>query len=103
MSHEATLWAVQSYDVPLDECMVLVYLADCHCPDKGCLVTPQRLAKEAAIDADELRRILDRLEARGKIVRFADTDRWLLEFETAFASFKESEPVFAPFAGRALA
>lgn len=87
MSHEATLWAVSARDVPLDERMVLVYLADCHCPDIGCLVTPQHLAKHAGIDADELRRILERLEARGKIVRFADTDRWLLEFEPVFASF----------------
>lgn len=91
MSHEATYWAVRAIDVPLEERMVLVYLADCHCPDNGCLVTPKRLAKDAGIDADELREILEQLEARGKIVRFADTDRWLLEFE----------PLFASFAGRA--
>lgn len=87
MSHEATLWAVRACDVPLEERMVLVYLADFHCPDNGCLVTPKRLAKEAGIDVGELRGILERLEARGKIVKFADTDRWLLEFEPAFASF----------------
>lgn len=89
MSHEATLWAVRAFDVPLDERMVLVYLADCHCPDNGCLVTPKRLAKEAGIDVGELRGILERLEARGKIVKFADTDRWLLEFEPVFASLAE--------------
>lgn len=89
MSHEATLWAVRACDVPLDERMVLVYLADCHCPDNGCLVTADRLAKDAGIDVAELRGILDRLEARGKIVKFADTDRWLLEFEPAFASLAE--------------
>lgn len=89
MSHEATLWAVRACDVPLDERMVLVYLADCHCPDNGCLVTPERLAKEAGIDVSELRGILDRLEARGKVIRFADTDRWLLEFEPVFASLAE--------------
>ncbi|AOZ69584.1 hypothetical protein LPB142_09870 [Rhodobacter xanthinilyticus] len=89
MSHEATLWAVRACDVPLDERMVLVYLADCHCPDNGCLVTPERLAKEAGIDVSELHGILDRLEARGKVIRFADTDRWLLEFEPVFASLAE--------------
>lgn len=89
MSHEATLWAVRACDVPLDERMVLVYLADCHCPDNGCLVTPELLAKEAGIDVGELRGILDRLEARGKVVRFADSDRWLLEFEPVFASLAE--------------
>lgn len=89
MSHEATLWAVSARDVPLDERMVLVYLADCHCPDNGCLMTPERLAKEAGIDVSELRGILERLEARGKVVRFADSDRWLLEFEPVFASLAE--------------
>lgn len=87
MSHEATLWAVKACDVPLDERMVLVHVADCHCPDNGCLATPQRLAKEAGIGVEEMRGILERLEARGKIVRFAGTDRWLLEFEPLFASF----------------
>ncbi|WP_210877237.1 hypothetical protein [Roseovarius autotrophicus] len=87
MSHEATLWAVKACDVPLDERMVLVYLADCHCPDNGCLATPERLAEDAGIEAGDLREILKRLEARRKIVRFADTDRWLLEFEPVFASF----------------
>lgn len=53
MSHEATLWAVRACDVPLEERMVLVYLADCHCPDNGCLVTPKRLAKEAGIDVGD--------------------------------------------------
>lgn len=55
MSHEATLWAVRACDVPLEERMVLVYLADCNCPDNGCLVTPQRFTKEAGIDLGELR------------------------------------------------
>jgi len=89
VSHEATLWAVRACDVPLEERMVLVYLANCHCPDNWCRVTPERFAKEAGVDADQLRRILEGLEARGKIVRFADTYRWLLEFEPVFASLAQ--------------
>jgi DNA-binding MarR family transcriptional regulator len=87
MSHEATLWAVRAKDVPLDERMLLIYLADSHCPDNGCFVTLAALARDGGIDEGELLGILERLEARGKIQRIAHSDRWLLEFE--FASFAE--------------
>lgn len=87
MSHDATAWAIKVYDVPLEERMVLIYLADCHCPDNGCLVRPERLAAETRIELAELRRLLDSLEARGKIARVGNTERWLFEYEPLFASF----------------
>ena len=81
MSHEAAAWAVRQIDAPLDERMMLVYLADAHCPDNGCQARPERLAVDAGISPAECLQLPGRLEARGKICRVADTERWILEFE----------------------
>lgn len=86
MSHQATYWAIRLVDVPLDERMVLIYLADAHCPDNGCRAAPERLARVAGVDLIEMSAILRRLQARDLIVPVEGTDKWVLAFEQSSAS-----------------
>ncbi len=75
MSIEATCWAIAQRDVPLDHRMVLVLLADCHCPDNGCEADLVRLARNHQIDPDEPEMIMQSLEDADRVARVPGTDQ----------------------------
>lgn len=81
MSLEATCWALAQREIPLGHRMVLILLADCHCPDNGCLVDLNRLAMNHLIDPAELDGILDALEAGGRLARVPGSERIVFSFE----------------------
>jgi DNA-binding MarR family transcriptional regulator len=70
--------------VPLDERMVLCYLADAHCPERGCITDTGRLSRSIGVAFEEVERLLDALEARGMIARYHGSRRVFLAFEAGF-------------------
>ena len=63
MSHEATNWAFQQRGLKPATKMVLLALANCHNPDRGCFSSKRRLAGECGMSersvADQIRKLRD--------------------------------------------
>ncbi len=81
MSHMAVHWAAMQRDLPLDQRMVLIALADRHCPDKGCRFALKQLAEDLAISEAHLLELLARIKTAGKISRCDTEGRYWLAFE----------------------
>lgn len=84
MSHSATCWALAQRDCPLDQRMLLMLIADRHCPENGCHVDLDWLACVEQIDAAELDRLLCALEAAGRLSRVNGANRIYLAFEATY-------------------
>lgn len=90
MSHKATEWAFSIRDLSSGEFRVLVNLADCHNPTRGCFPSGAYLREACEMSNGALYENLNRLEAKGHIKRVQRGDqsgngrassRYILGFE----------------------
>lgn len=67
MSHEATTWAFKQRGLTDAQFRLLVVLADCHNPARGCFPTQEYLSAECEMSERKVRDILHSLEQSGVI------------------------------------
>ena len=82
MSHKATSWAFKVRGLSSSQRVVLIFLADCHCPDHGCHSSLASIARWSELDLADVQGILQSLKTHGHI-RIAEggDDRVYLAFE----------------------
>lgn len=90
MSHDATAWAFSIRGLSAGEFRVLVVLADCHNPERGCFPSGEYLRKCCEMSNGALYENLQKLEEKGHIRRVKRGDiggngraptRYILGFE----------------------
>jgi hypothetical protein len=94
MSHKATEWAFSIRGLSAGEFRVLVTLADCHNPSRGCFPSGAYLREACEMSNGALYENLNRLEAKGHIKRIQRGDqsgngrapsRYILGFEAGLS------------------